>query len=303
MRRVLALAAIAGAILVGCGAANAAIAATTAASTYEANYNATVSADGGVSVPYNGERLWIVGDVTKLRGVNQVGWCCWPHGAFFLESNAQFTPLAGAFGPADANGNKWQPWPNFTNGDYFWASGAIVTKSYVYVYGQRIRGVNPFSVVGDAAVRFTHSLTYISGSLQDLPGTETLSQPQPAGEGWYTVGSDRSLRYIPWGDELKPSLWRVIPDAFPAGTDNVISLAPKGFSWVALVQEAGAYSGNHTIEELAPTQGSTGWLPTGKTWTCPGSVTYDVQWHGNGLISCAENDKAFYGLHFEGVVL
>lgn len=269
--------------------------------------------DGGV--------LWVFGDTTSVNGVSTVGPYGYPHDAFVRQTagTLSFQAVAGSYGYG------WQQVPNWSDGTYFWMSTPVVDSGVLYVLGQRIQGVNPFTVVGSYVAVFNAS-TLAFQRVVALPGGATGKTvwggiARTTG-GWWVTGthgvtcSDATdcsvgdLAFVPTGDLATASAWTVHNNVVPATTNvgTVLALTKTGTGWDIFTKLGDAYGGTQ-IERLAATSVTGTWTVTG-TWSAPspaGTVTYGVAVHpeqaagsGQTLVSYNVNgDTADYHALFE----
>jgi hypothetical protein len=276
---------------------------------------AAIHADTAASVELpSGEALWIFGDTTAVNGTSTVGAYGYPHDAFALQSPGS-TSWSVQPGPY---GYGWQQVPNWSDGTYFWPATAVVDGSTLYVFGERIQGVSPFTVVGDYAAEFTTATPPVYEGIVPVPGSggEVWGGSAQAPGGWWLFGTRQTggsnclsacktgnVAFVPSGEEADSADWRITDGALPASLDLGTAVSPErlGSGWVAFTKVNDILGTQ--LERLSASSPTATWSVTG-TWTAPDSVaadeTYGVQVHpeqpaasGQILVSVCENGTVY----------
>src|SRR5260370_38380233 len=99
--------------------------------------------------PALAEDVWIFGDTTVVNGRSVVSGYGYPHST--IGAGNPLRVRAGRYGYG------WQALPNWPDGTHFWAAGIHADRGPVYGFGQRIRGVSPFSIGGGYVARYAPS--------------------------------------------------------------------------------------------------------------------------------------------------
>jgi hypothetical protein len=268
-----------------------------------------------VALP-SGDVLWVFGDTTRVNGVSTVGPYGYPHSAFAVQSagTLSFRAVPGPYGYG------WQQVPNWSDGTYFWMSTPIVDNGSLYVLGQRIQGVSPFTVVGSYVAVFNAS-TLAFQRIVALPagatGTTMWGGAARTGTGWWITGthpvkcsyatncSAGDLAFVPFGRLADATRWTVYDNVIPETTNIgvVLALRRTTSGWAIFTKRGDAYGGTQ-IERLTATSITGTWTSTGR-WDAPspaGTITYAVAVHpeqaatsGHILVSYNVNgDEAQY---------
>jgi hypothetical protein len=245
-----------------------------------------------VTLP-GGDVLWVFGDTTRVNGVSTVGPYGYPHSAF-VRQTAGTLSLRALSGPY---GYGWQQVPNWSDGTYFWMSTPIVDNGSLYVIGERIRGVSPFTVVGPYVAVFNAS-TLAFQRIVPLPsgatGTTMWGGVARASTGWWITGTHRvgcsgpancsaaDMAFVPFGRLADATGWTVYDNVIPETTNIgvVLALRETATGWDIFTKRGDAYAGTE-IERLTATSVTGTWTVTG-TWGAPspaGTVTYAVAVH------------------------
>jgi hypothetical protein len=245
-----------------------------------------------VTLP-NGSVLWVFGDTTQVNGVSTVSGYGYPHDAFVEQApnSLTFTAVPGSYGYG------WQQVPNWSDGTYFWMSTPIVYGGKLYILGERIKGVSPFTVVGDyVAVFNAKTLTY--QQIVQIPsgatGATNWGGVAEASNGWWITGTHGvtcsyatdckvgDLAFVPFGKITSSNAWKVYNNVIPA-SDNLgttLGLLRTGSGWDIFTKVGDAYGGTK-IEKLTASSPTGTWTINGM-WDAPspqGSVTYGVAVH------------------------
>lgn len=245
-----------------------------------------------VTLP-SGDVLWAFGDTTEVNGVSTVGPYGYPHDAFVVQTAGTlgFRAVAGSYGYG------WQQVPNWSDGTYFWMSTPVVDGGVLYVLGQRIQGVSPFTVLGSYVAVFNAS-TLAFQRIVAVPGgaTGTTVWGGIAADtgGWWVTGTHHvscsnatdcsagDLAFVPSGKLATAGNWTVHDNVIPASTNigTVLGLTRNGTSWDIFTKLGDAYGGTQ-IERLTAATVTGSWAVTG-TWSAPspaGTLTYGVAVH------------------------
>jgi hypothetical protein len=273
-----------------------------------------------VTLP-SGDVLWVFGDTTQVNGTSTVSAYGYPHDAFAVQQagTLNFRAVPGSYGYG------WQQVPNWSDGTYFWMSTPVVDNGTLYVLGERIRGVSPFTVVGSYVAVFNAS-TLAFQRIVAVPtgasGSTMWGGIARVSTGWWVTGthgvpctyatncSVGDMAFVPSGSLATASNWTVYNNVVPA-TTNVgtgLALIRNGTRWDIFTKRGDAYGGTE-IERLTATSVTGTWTVTG-TWSAPspaGTITYGVAVHpeqatasGQALVSYDVNgDEASYHPLFE----
>lgn len=312
---VMGLAVVGGSLLLVSSAASAATikAAVTpfATSNWDTSMGAAVHGDDAQSVTLpNGNILWVYGDTTQVNGTSTVGAYGYPHDSFVLQKpgTLTFTPVAGSYGYG------WQQVPNWSDGTYFWMSSPVVDNGVLYVLGQRIQGVSPFTVVGNYVAVFnasTLAFQKIVAVPSDATGTSIWGGIAKDSGGWWLTGTHGvscvyatdckvgDIARVPFGALATPSKWSVYSNVIPETTNvgTTLGLVKTGAGWDIFTKLGDAYGGTQ-IERLSAPSVTGSWTING-AWDAPsptGTVTYAAAAHpeqaapsGQLLVSYAVN--------------
>lgn len=209
--------------------ASGALAATPpSAAALTAGYANAIQADAAASVydPVIGREVWVTGDVTQVQGVNVQGGFGYPHGALLTEVPGQttFTPLTfntekydtdywGYNSPNPAH--YYQPWPNFSDGTYFWGTFIMYENGVIHVIGDHIQGVNPFTILGDEDVTL-NAKTLMYQGVHQIPSTEgdTWSGYAKVTGGYWFTSQHGNAAFVPVGGI--DTQWAIKIGAVPA---------------------------------------------------------------------------------------
>ncbi|HSX09780.1 MAG TPA: hypothetical protein VLF93_06520 [Candidatus Saccharimonadales bacterium] len=245
-----------------------------------------------VTLP-SGKILWIFGDTVQVNGTSTSGAYGYPHDAFVtqLPNSLSFTAVTGNYGYG------WQQVPNWSDGTYFWFVTPIVDNGVLYVLGQRIQGVNPFTVVGDYVAVF-NAKTLAFQKIVQVPGGSTgittWGGAAKTSTGWWITGSHNvscsnatdckvgDMAFVPFGKIATSTSWKVYNNVIPATTNigTTLGLLQNGFTWDIFTKVGDAYGGTQ-IERLTASSPTGTWTVNG-TWDAPspsGTVTYGVAVH------------------------
>lgn len=245
-----------------------------------------------VTLP-SGKILWDFGDTTQVNGVNTVHSNGYPHSAFVTQQpgTLSFTAVAGKYGFG------WQQVPNWSDGTYFWMGTPVVENGMLYVMGQRIKGVNPFKILGSYMAVFNAStlayqkIVQIPGGPDGSTGWEGVTKDA---NGWWLQGTHSvpcayatdckvgDAVYVPFGQLGTSSQWQPHYNNMPATLNlgNNIGLLNTGNGYDAFTKTGDAYGGT-TIERLHAATMTGTWTVTGQ-WPAPspsGTATYAVGVH------------------------
>lgn len=254
----------------------------------------TIHADVAESVVLpNSTILWIFGDTTQVNGVSTSGAYGYPHDAFVEQApnTLTFTAVPGTYGYG------WQQVPNWSDGTYFWMSTPIVDNGSLYILGERIKGVNPFTVVGDYVAVFNEKTLAFQQIIQvpaGSTGTTIWGGIAETSTGWWITGTHGvscsyatdckvgDMAFVPLGKLATSNAWKVYNNVIPA-IDNVgttLSLMQGSSGWDIFTKLGDAYGGTQ-IEKLTASSPTGSWTVNG-TWAAPspqGTITYGVSVH------------------------
>jgi hypothetical protein len=242
----------------------------------------------------NGKILWTFGDTLSVNGKSSIGSLGYPHSAFMTQSagTLNFTPVAGKYG-----GYGWQQVPNWSDHTYFWMATPVVDKGVLYVIGQRIKGVVPFSVVGSYVAEFnanTLAFEKVVAIPNGSSGHTNWGGITMGASGWWISGTHNvscsnatdckvgDLAWVPFGKLADASAWQLHNNVIPA-TDNIgttLGLVKTSTGWDIFTKTGDAYGGS-TIERLQATSITGPWTVNG-SWPIigpSGTVTYGVAVH------------------------
>ncbi|WP_143234641.1 hypothetical protein [Paractinoplanes atraurantiacus] len=240
-----------------------------------------------VTLP-GGDVLWVFGDTTRVNGVSTVGPWGYPHSAFARQTagTLNFTAIPGPYGYG------WQQVPNWSDGTYFWMSTPIVDNGTLYVIGERIRGVSPFTVVGPYVAVFDAS-TLAFQRIVALPagatGTTMWGGVARTATGWWLTGthpvagkSVGDMAFVPFGRLADGTRWTVHDNVIPSSTEIgvVLALHRTATGWEIFTKRGDAYGGTQ-IERLTARTVLGTWTVNG-LWDAPsppGTITYAVAVH------------------------
>jgi hypothetical protein len=234
--------------------------------------------------------LWIGGDTTQVAGMSVEGADGYPHSAFVEQQagTTNFITLGGKYGFGV------QQVPNWSNGDYFWASSAFVDGNELYVFGQQIQGLG--DVIADAVAQFSAlSLDYQGVTL--LPWTDSWGAPVAGSGGFWMPGTSNvpcanatdcktgDVAWVPLGDEMNPADWTVTAGVFPPSLNvgTAISIVPDVNGGYAAFTKEGDEYGSNSVEELTANSVLGPWTVS-QIIPAPvpsGAVSYSVQLHAN----------------------
>lgn len=287
--------------------------------TWTTNMGAAIHADVAQSVKLpNGNILWVYGDTTQINGVSTVGAYGYPHSAFVIQNagSMTFTPKPGNYGYG------WQQVPNWSDGTYFWMETPVVDNGILYVLGQRIQGVSPFTVVGNYVAVFnasTLAFQKVVAIPSDATGTGSWGGIAKDSSGWWITGTHGvdcsfatnckvgDMAHVPFGALATPSMWQVHSNVIPASANlgTTLGLVANGNGWDIFTKLGDAYGGTQ-IERLQASSVTGSWAVTG-TWDAPsptGTITYAAAVHpeqatpsGQLLVSYAVNGGADADYH------
>jgi len=281
---------------------------------YASSLDSTIHADDTQSVTLpNGNMLWVFGDTIQVNGASTVSGYGYPHDEFVVQApgTLTFTPVAGQYGYG------WQQVPNWSDGSYFWMSTPVVDGNNLYVFGQRIQGVSPFTVVGSYVAIFdANTLAYqkIVPIPSGATGQTGWGGAVKTATGWWITGTHPvscsyvtdckmgDVAHVPLGKLAIPSGWSVYNNVIPSTTNVGTTLALIRISrgWDIFTKTGDAYGGT-TIERLSTSAFSptSGWK-VNASWAAPapsGAVSYGVAVHpeqaapaGQVLVSYNVND-------------
>jgi len=245
-----------------------------------------------VTLP-NGKDLWIFGDTIQVNGATTSGAFGYPHDAFVTQApnTLNFTAIPGNYGYG------WQQVPNWSDGTYFWFATPIVDNGILYVLGQRIQGVNPFTVVGDYVAVFNAN-TLAFQKIVQIPGGSTglttWGGVAKTSTGWWITGSHNvscsyatdckvgDFAFVPLGKLANANSWKIYNNVIPASNNigTTLALLRTGSGWDIFTKVGDAYGGTQ-IEKLTASS-PTGTWTVKETWDAPspqGTVTYGVAVH------------------------
>ncbi len=242
----------------------------------------------------SGQILWAFGDTTKINDKSVVGTIYYPHNAFVKQApnSLNFTPVAGKI-----SNKPWQQVPNWSDDTYFWMATPIVDGGSLYVLGERIKGVVPFSIQGIyVAVFNANTLAY--ERIVQIPGGSTgktnWGGVVRTGSGFWISGTHNvscsnsknckvgDMAFVPFGKLASPGSWKVYNNIIPASNNlgTVIALLQNGSTWDVFTK-VGDQKGGTQIERLTAGSPTGVWKINGK-WDAPspsGTVTYGVAVH------------------------
>jgi hypothetical protein len=272
-----------------------------------------VHADDTQSVKLpNGKILWIYGDTLSINGKSTVSSYEYPHDSFMTQApgTLTFSPIKGTYGYG------WQQVPNWSDGTYFWMSTPVVDKGVLYVIGQRIQGVSPFSVVGSYVAVFNAS-TLAFQSIVAIPNGSTGHTAwggiAKTTNGWWITGTHSvacsyvtdckvgDMAFVPFGKLATASVWQVHNNVVPASKNvgTTLGLVKTSSGWDIFTKTGDAYGGA-TVERLQAASVTGAWTVNG-SWPISGpsgTVTYGVAVHpeqttpaGDVLVSYNVNDS------------
>jgi hypothetical protein len=261
---------------------------------WDSALGAVIHADNSQSVKLpSGKTLWVFGDTIQVNGRSTVTSHGYPHDAFVTQDadSLQFTPVKGQYGYG------WQQVPNWPDGSYFWMSTPMVQGNNLYILGSRVKGVNPYQVIGQYVARFNvhtlalmtltpvpdggNSLTVWGGAVDTSDGW-WISGTQPVACRYSTDCRSGDLAWVPHGDLATPSDWQVHTDVIPS-SDNLgtaLALYKTSGDWFIYTKTGDSYGGT-TIERLSASSPTGTWQING-SWAAPGpsgTYTYAVSVH------------------------
>jgi hypothetical protein len=245
-----------------------------------------------VTLP-NGSILWVFGDTTQVNGVSTSGAYGYPHDTIATQApnTLTFTAVPGTYGYG------WQQVPNWSDGSYFWMSTPIVYNGHLYILGERVKGVSPFTVVGDYVAVF-NAKTMAFQQITQIPdgstGNTAWGGVASTSSGWWITGTHAvscsyatdckvgDLAFVPYGGLTVSNDWKVYNNVIPASMNVGTSLAllKTGSGWDIFTKQGDSYGGTN-IEKLTSTSIPGSWEVT-NTWSAPspsGTVTYGVAVH------------------------
>jgi hypothetical protein len=245
-----------------------------------------------VTLP-SGDVLWVFGDTTRVNGVSTVGPYGYPHDAFVVQSagTLNFRAVAGSYGYG------WQQVPNWSDGTYFWMSTPVVDGGVLYVFGERIQGVSPFTVVGSYVAVFnaaTLAFQRVVAVPTGATGTTMWGGIARGSGGWWVTGTHNvpctnatdctagDMAFVSLGGLATTGAWTVYNTVIPATTNigTGLALQKTATGWDVFTKRGDAY-GSMQIERLTATSVTGTWTVTG-TWSAPspaGTLTYGVAVH------------------------
>ena len=241
----------------------------------------------------DGRILWDFGDTTQVRGVSTVTRGGYPHSAFLTQQpgTLSFTPVPGRYGFG------WQQVPNWSDGTYFWMGAPVVDGGKLYVLGQRIRGVVPFTIVGSYMAVFDASTLAFQKIIKVPGGPDGTTGWGGTGKGalgWWLTGTHNTACsnatdckigdavWVPFGHIGDTANWQLHYANMPAllNLGTTIGLYNTGTGWDAFTKTGDAYGGT-TIEKLHATAPGSVWSVVSQV-PAPspaGTVTYGVAVH------------------------
>ena len=281
--------------------------AATVSPDYETALHSLISADDGQNV-YDAA----LGKIVRFMGDVNV-WPC-NHGAIVTNTpgRTDFKLMHYSFGCG------LQPVRNWPDGTEYWFGGALTTPDIIYNYGARVDvGSNcPLGcVVGNYITEFNAKTLALEGQPIQVTGSAKLLSLNTAVSwpgGHWMVGTQNcgwlckngQAIWVPNGDEANPDAWRfysTLPGSLHIGT--TVSLFRWDGDWYAVTKfldNSGTY-----LEELSSEcMAGCSWHLTGKTWgplplkSYSAQVDLDPDLAGKIDFTYAENDSAYYGLHW-----
>lgn len=241
----------------------------------------------------NGTILWVFGDTVAVNGVSTSGAYGYPHDSFATQApnTLTFTAVPGNYGYG------WQQVPNWSDGTYFWMETPIVDNGVLYILGQRIQGVNPFTVKGEYVAVFDAKTLAYQKIVQVPGGTTgitTWGGFAKTATGWWITGTHNvscsyatnckvgDFAFVPFGKLATSTAWKVYNNVIPANNNlgTTLGLLKTGAGWDIFTKEGDAY-GSTQIEKLTSSSLPGSWKVNG-TWSAPsptGTVTYGVAVH------------------------
>ena len=260
---------------------------------WNANMAVVIHSDNTQSVKLpDGQTLWVFGDTTSVNGKSVVSSSGYPHGSFLLQSagSLSFEPVSGKYGA------NWQQVPNWPDGSYFWMSTPVVDKGSLYVLGSRVKGSNPYTVIGAYVAKF-NAKTLQYENIQAIPdgGLGTAWGGAAVGNnGWWIAGTHAvtcsfetdcragDFAWVPDGQLGNPASWKIYPSVIGANENigSVMALVRAKHGWDVYTKTGDAYGGT-TIERLSSQQVASGWSHSG-SYPAPsplGTFTYSVAAH------------------------
>lgn len=228
------------------------------AASLTSGYAAAITSDVAASVydPSLHKEIWVTGDVTSVTGTSTVGYYGYPHGAILEEKPGSAVFAVQTFNAEQYGSDYWggtpdtshyyQFVPNWTDGTYFWAAFAIDTGAVLHVIGERISGVDPFTVVGtyDAQINAS-TLAFESVTAVPSQSGDNWSGYAPASGGDWLTSQQGEAAFVPAGDLDTSADWMLYPGAVPAG-DGSWPVA-DGSAWnLFTAVYGGAYAEEYT---------------------------------------------------------
>lgn len=214
----------------------------------QAGFSAAIATDVAASTRLpNGNSLWLGGDVTRVGSTSVQGYYGYPHGAFLetAPGSASFTVLPGKYGTDYWNGTPdpahyYQQVPNWSDGTYFWMQVPLVDDGTLYVIGERVSGVVPFTILGTWAARFSAATLAYEG-ISQVPSASADAWSGGTGDGaggWWLTSQHGELAHVPDDGLGSYAAWTAYPGAVPSSGGSW--LARAGAHWDLLAQQPGS---------------------------------------------------------------
>jgi len=285
-----------------------------------AGYHAAITADVAASVwdPVLQRDIWTTGDVTSIQGTDTTGYYGYMHGALLTEEpgSTTFTPVTfntEQFG-TDYWGNNmpnpnhfYQPWPNYANGEYFWAAFMLYSNNVLHVYGVELHntdagGIFNFVIDKTADVHLNATTLAYEG-IYVIPGPgaagQSWSGAVASGSGYYFVSPAGIIDRV--GASSLDSGYTLKTKAAPVTSGSWLIANPSG-GWDMFGSEVFGYDVNeyHAASVTGPWSSATAILTMPVQEVDGGVICHPELPAPTGQVLCGwlENDPNYYGPHF-----
>ena len=199
------------------------------AASLTSGYAAAIASDVAASVydPSLHKEIWVTGDVTQVGSTSTVGYFGYPHNALVEETPGSSAFTTETFNTEQYGTDYWagvpdtshfyQFVPTWTDGTYFWPALVIDEGATLHVIGERIQGVDPFTVVGTYDAQLNAStLAFESVTAVPSQSGDNWSGYAPASGGYWLTSQQGEVAWVPTGDLDVSADWVLYPGAAPS---------------------------------------------------------------------------------------